>query len=377
MHVLDSRLAAIEQYDVLADSDRSELRGLVELAAQICGTPMATLSIFTDTEQHHVAAYGFDGVVCPIGDSLCLSLGAQQRPALVIDSRSDPRLRTNAFVDPDGAGVRLFATEHLTTPSGVVIGSLCVADTVPGELTDSQLRGLSLLAGRVVDSLEHHLHSRELAASLGQVSHDLKTPLTSIGLSLELVHEQILASAVADDALWLLDRAIRGTTRMGTFIDRNLEFAAITGGMRTRDVNLEEILGDVVSDLQGALLDVELDVRGTLPIVEVDPVHLRSVLQNLIHNAAKYRDPERSPRITVRSSKTEHGWRIEVEDNGSGLSSSDRVRVFEPHARAHEEVGGSGLGLDTARRLIEAHGGSIGLDAAPGHGLVAWFEIPD
>ncbi len=397
MDAVPSRVAVIDGYGVLADDDRVELRELVELAAQICGTPMATLSIFSETQQHHLASYGFEGVVAPIGDSVCLSLSEDPRPAMLIDAREDPRLVDNPFIVAGENGIKLFATEHLTTPGGVTFGSLCVADVERRSLSSEQLRGLTLLAARVVDALEYHVRNRELASSLdemaelrdgleasnkrlqdfaAQVSHDLKTPLTSIGLSLDLVLEQLVSADVEDDALWLLERAIRGTKRMGGFIDRNLEFAAITGGMRTLNVDLRVVLDGVLNDLEEVVAGVELTVE-SLPVVEVDPIHIRSVFQNLVHNAVKYRDPQRALTIVVRSQKSEHGWRIEIEDNGSGLAEADQVRVFEPHARAHEGVAGSGLGLDTCRRLVEAHGGSIGLEAAPEHGIVAWFELPD
>lgn len=392
-----SRDAVIDGYGILEDTDRAELRELVQLAAQICQTPMATLSIFSATEQHHLAAYGFDGVVLPLEDSLCLSLKGDLRPVMVADAQEDGRLADNPFVAAGGPEIRLFATEHLTTPEGVTFGSLCVADVEHRTLSPEQLRGLTLLARRVVDALEYHVRNKELAASLAQmaelrdnlqasnkrlqdfaaqVSHDLKTPLTSIGLSLDLALEQLVDVDVDDDVLWLLERAIHGTSRMGGFIDRNLEFAAITGGMRTRNVDLGGVLEGVIADLGGVLDDVSLTVEA-LPVVEVDPVQMRSVLQNLIHNAVKYRDPERSLTITIRSVRCDLGWRIEVEDNGSGLSAVDRVWVFEAHARAHLEIAGSGLGLDTSRRLVEAHGGTIGLDAAPIHGTIAWFELPD
>lgn len=392
-----SRVAVIDEYGILEDTDRAELRELVQLAAQICQTPMATLSIFSANEQHHVAAHGFDGVVLPLEESLCLSLESDLRPAMVADAQADGRLANNPFVAVGGPEIRLFATEHLTTLDGVTFGSLCVADVEQRTLSPEQLRGLSLLASRVVDALEYHVRNRELAASLdqmaqlrdrlqssntrlqdfaAQVSHDLKTPLTSIGLSLDLALEQLVDVDVEDDVLWLLERAIRGTTRMGGFIDRNLEFAAITGGMRTRDVDLAGILQDVLADLGGVLDGVTLTVEA-LPVADVDPVQMRSVLQNLVHNAAKYRDPQRPSTITIRSRRCDLGWRVEIEDNGSGLSEVDRVRVFEPHARAHLEITGNGLGLDTCRRLVEAHGGTIGLDEAPVHGTIAWFELPD
>lgn len=134
--------------------------------------------------------------------------------------------------------------------------------------------------------------------------------------------------------------------------------------------------GDVLDDLTVALLGATVEV-GDLPTVTGDPVQLRAVVQNLVANAAKFTRPGEKADVVVGASRITGGWRVEVSDRGPGIAEADRERVFEPLARVDADVEGSGIGLTTCQRIVEAHGGRIGLTASPWGGTTAWFELPD
>src|SRR5687767_3891531 len=172
---------------------------------------MATINLITDAQQHQVAAVGFDAAVFRREDSMCSAVLHEGRPVVVPDASLDERFRDNPFVTGVIGDVRFYATHQLVTPNGIVIGSLCVFDTVARELTDDQERAIVALADRVVDLLELELRTRELAGTVsqlelaraelqrsneqlagfaGQVSHDLLNPLTAVSMSLRLVGEQ-------------------------------------------------------------------------------------------------------------------------------------------------------------------------------------------
>lgn len=385
MTTLDSdrqRVASLHQYDVLDRQPRLELRAIVELAAKICGTPMATINLITETEQHQVAAYGFDASICAREDSMCAAVLDDDTPIVVPDARLDPRFRDNPFVTGVIGNVRFYASHQLTSLDGVVIGTLCVFDEQPRELDDSQVEALGTLADRVVDVLELSLRSRQLAQSnerlstfAGRVSHDLKSPLTSVSLSLEMLRERLAAEQGAEDAVWLLERAISGSRRMAALIDEVLEYASLGGAMSVEPVDLDELVGDVVSDLSGSLAGVDV-VRRDLPTVLGDTVQLRSVVQNLLDNASKYRHPRRPLAITVSArAVADDRVAVSVADNGQGIPEADRERVFEPRVRLSDDDRGSGIGLDTVRRVVQAHGGSIGITETPGGGTTVTFDL--
>ena len=375
------RVAEIGKYRVLVEPPRADLLAVVEIAAQVARVPMATINLITDVEQHQIATHGFDASVCAREDSMCNVVLDAGRPVVVPDASLDPRFRDNPFVTGVIGNVRFYATHQLRTPEDVVIGTLCVFDEVPRSLSDEQEHALVALADRVVDLLELELRTRELersneqlAAFAGQVSHDLRNPLTAVTMSLNMMGDEIADDDA--DLTFLLQRAIGGAGRMQSLIDDLLKFARVGGELQRVSVDLDTVLTDVRDDLATALADATV-VVGDLPTVVGDPVQLRAVLQNLVANAAKFVRPGQPAHIEVDATRIGDRWRIEVSDRGRGIPKDQQERVFQPLARVDEDVEGSGIGLTTCRRIVEAHGGRIGLTDSPYGGTRAWFELPD
>jgi signal transduction histidine kinase len=396
------RVAELDRYRVLREPPRQDLLALVEIAAQVADVPMATINLITETEQVQVAAAGFDAGVCAREDSMCNVVLHVGHPVIVPDASKDERFRDNPFVTGVIGRVRFYATHQLVTPAGVVIGTLCVFDEQPRTLTEEQEHALAALADRVVDLLELELRTRELsstvvtmerlhaelersneqlAAFAGQVSHDLRNPLTALSMSLRMIVEQLAAAEVdADEITWLVGRALRGADRMQSLMDALLAYARVDAELLRVDVDLSAVMVAVEDDLATALAGATLLV-GSLPTVVGDPVQLRVVLQNLVANAAKFTRPGEPARVEVTGRRVAGdrgpaGWRIEVVDQGVGVPAHQRERVFEPFTRLHAKVPGSGIGLATVRRVIDAHGGRLGLAETPGGGITAWFELP-
>ena len=396
------RVAELDRYRVLGEPPRQDLLALVEIAAQVADVPMATINLITETEQVQVAAAGFDASVCAREDSMCNVVLHVGHPVIVPDASKDERFRDNPFVTGVIGRVRFYATHQLVTPAGVVIGTLCVFDEQPRTLTEEQEHALAALADRVVDLLELELRTRELsstvvtmerlhaelersneqlAAFAGQVSHDLRNPLTALSMSLRLIDEQLAGAEVdADEITWLVGRALRGADRMQSLMDALLAYARVDGELVRVGVDLAAVMVAVEDDLATALSGATLTV-GSLPTVVGDPVQLRVVLQNLVANAAKFTRPGEPARVEVAGRRVDGirgsaGWRIEVVDHGVGVPVHQRERVFEPFTRLHAKVPGSGIGLATVRRVVDGHGGRLGLAETPGGGTTAWFELP-
>lgn len=160
------RVAGIEAYDVLGKPPRSDLVAVLELAARVCGVPMATINVITGTEQHQIATVGFEASICSREDSMCARvLDDPEVPIVVPDAREDDRFRDNPFVTGDLAQVRFYAAHRLVTPEDVTIGTLCVFDE-PRDLDAEQRAALATLADRVSDILDLSLRERQLTLSL-------------------------------------------------------------------------------------------------------------------------------------------------------------------------------------------------------------------
>jgi signal transduction histidine kinase len=392
------RDAELAGFDVLRRPAGGDLQALVELTAQVCDVPYAAINLITTDEQHSIATVGVPPFVCARDDSMCAVVVDELAPVVVADASADERFCDNPLVDGRVARARFYASAPLRTGRGVAIGRLCVFDTEPSTMTAKQAGALQMLADRVVDLLELRRRSGELEESLdeltrtqeelhrsnkrlayfaGQVSHDLRTPLTAIMLNTESVLLDPLV-AEAPHVRGLLQAALDAGGRMAGLIDEMLGFAQVGASMRMVDVDLAATMAAVAEDLaprvaeRSASLEVE-----PLPTVVGDDQHLYSVLLNLVSNALKFCRPGVPPVVRVRAVRLEERWRFEVTDNGIGVPREQRAKVFLPFARGETDEPGTGIGLATARRIVEAHGGRIGLEDAPGGGTLAWFELPD
>jgi signal transduction histidine kinase len=376
---------ALASYGVVGGPARRELDALVELAAQVAGVPFASINLLSSHVQHPVATAGFEGEDSPIETSMCRLVVESGQPIMLEDAGEDARFAQNPFTNGELAEVKYYGAHPLRTPTGVVIGTLCVFDDVAHPVTAESAKGLAQLADRVVDLLELELSSRLLRAAnerlstsndrlayfAGQVSHDLKNPLTSVSLSLESLELDISDPDQVDTVA----RAKRGVDRMNGLIDNLLKFATQGSPPGEDLVDLGAELALALDDLVGRLPRESVRV-GALPVVRGDAVQLRSVLMNLLDNAVKFTEDGEEVDLEVDSRPIGRNHRIEVSDRGRGIPVDAQERVFAPFARLDKSVAGAGIGLATCRRIVEAHGGSMGVRSREGGGSVFWFELP-
>jgi len=388
---------ALAGYDVLGNAPERELQALVDIAAQVCAVPRAAINLITATQQQQIAATGFAASICAREDSMCAAVLEHTDRVVVPDASVDARFRENPFVTGILGTVRFYASAPLVTPNGVIIGRLCVFDSQPRVLDGAQEEALAAIAERVVDVLELRVRTRELEDSLaalteardelhrsnealsvfaGQVSHDLRTPLTAIMASTEMLGQR---PAVAADE-WserLVATAFRSATRMAGMIEQILAHARVGAELRLSETDLGIVLASVREDLAPTLTARSATVTArALPTLPADAQQLYSVMLNLVSNAVKYARPGVAPLVEISAARVQGVWRISVRDNGIGIPAADRDRVFGLFNRVETSVDGSGIGLATVKRIIHAHGGSIGISSVEGPGTEVWFELP-
>jgi signal transduction histidine kinase len=225
---------------------------------------------------------------------------------------------------------------------------------------------------------------RELLAN---VSHELRTPLARIRVALDLANEadprDVVASIgeIAQD-LAELERIVDDVLASARLaLDASAPASHPTMLVRAERLDTHALLERSASRFQAAHPDRPLEVRLAkgLPEVIADAVLLRRVIDNLLDNAHKYTEEPAKP-ITLEARRDGNEVVIEVQDHGIGIDEADLERLFEPFFRADRSrtraTGGLGLGLALARRVVDAHGGTIGFTSEVGEGTVVRVRLP-
>jgi signal transduction histidine kinase len=237
------------------------------------------------------------------------------------------------------------------------------------------------LLGRDVDAMIARLDREERARRtlFAAVSHDLRTPITALGL---------LATAIDDEVVEPARRreyAARINTHVGALaalIDDLFELTRLQSEELTwtmERVRLDELLHAAVEAMRpqadAGAVAVRTELRAPLSAPRGNPEQLQRVLFNLIQNAIRHTPPDGS--VTVRAEGVDGAVEVEVADTGEGIPLGARERVFEPFYRADEarHDPGAGLGLAISRAIVEAHGGAIWLEDAP-VGTRVRFRLP-
>jgi two-component system sensor histidine kinase KdpD len=214
------------------------------------------------------------------------------------------------------------------------------------------------------------------AALLRSVSHDLRTPLVTI----RAVTSDLRAGAVYDDQVRdeLLDLVGDEADRLDRLVANLLSLSRIEAGSLAPElqaVPLDEMFTSRVRKLNRVLRDahVQVDVPFTLPLAEADYTLIDQVITNLLDNAARH-SPEGGV-IRVRARERDGMIEVAVVDQGPGVSPKDEATIFEPFSRGQGSTS-SGVGLAICRAIVEAHGGTIGVEQANGGGAQFVFTLP-
>jgi two-component system sensor histidine kinase KdpD len=211
-------------------------------------------------------------------------------------------------------------------------------------------------------------------ALLASVSHDLRTPLTTIKA---LAHE--MASGGDDRAVVIEEEA----DRLNRFVSDLLDLSRLNAGAEHMEPELiaaEDVLGAALQRVSGTTkgrtINASLDPRETLLVGRFDFVHTLRALVNLIENATKY-SPDYTP-VDVSVRRDDNAIAFDVADRGPGVAPSERDRIFDPFVRGSDtgKNSGVGLGLAIARQSVELQGGSLVYSPREGGGSVFTVRVP-
>ncbi len=219
---------------------------------------------------------------------------------------------------------------------------------------------------------------------VGTVSHELKTPLTSLRMAVYLLLEQRLEGLTATQRE-LLESARDDADRLLRILDGLLDLARLESGasaLERRTVRVDVLLADITREARAFIEPAGQELVMSLAkgldsmLLEVDAERLRHVFINLLTNAVKYSPPGGT--ITLAAAPGPPAFvRFSVRDEGPGIPAASIARVFDRFYRApDQEKSGAGLGLAIAREIVVAHGGSIACTSEPGRGAEFYFLLP-
>lgn len=374
-----ARLSALDSYDILDTVKEQAYDDFTALAAEICGTPIALISLIDKNRQWFKSEQGLGVSETPRDQAFCAHAIVDNRTLVVPDATQDVRFHDNPLVTgrPD---IRFYAGAPLVTENGHGLGTLCVIDRVPRTLTANQIRALEALSRQLMTHLDLRramiaLREAESAKKkfVANVSHELRTPLTSIRGALALT---IDSGEVSDaDSQALLTAAHRNANRLLDLVNDLLDLEKVgSGELSVHKVPCELMAvltraSDTVTSIAGDA-GVTLQFAPTDLTLHADPERLAQVIINLLANAVRY-----SPRgaiVTVTAQLHGHDIHVVIDDQGPGVPADFRETIFEPFKQvegsAVHKKGGTGLGLSISQAIVKEHNGRIVVSDAPGGG---------
>lgn len=381
------RLQAINRYDILDTQREQAYDDFTALAAAICGTPIAIISLVDKNRQWFKSEIGLGVTETPRDQAFCAHAILDSQTMIVADASQDQRFHDNPLV-VGNPNIRFYAGAPLVTGDGHSLGTLCVIDRVPRTLTDHQVEALEALSRRLMSHLELRrammaLRETESAKKqfVAHVSHELRTPLTSIRGALALVLDG--EPGLDADSKELLTAAHRGANRLLALVNDLLDLERVGSGqlsIEKGECDLALVIAraaDTVKPIAGAA-----GVTVKVPVVSVtlhaDAERLTQALINLLANAIRF-----SPRdggVTVSVEREAGAVRIIIDDRGPGVPDAFRRTIFEPFQQvqgsAAHRKGGTGLGLTITSSIVRAHEGRIEVTDAPGGGARFVIELP-
>jgi signal transduction histidine kinase len=278
-----------------------------------------------------------------------------------------------------------------------IVGGLVVRRNAPGEFppelvdllqTFATQSVLAIQNARLFREIEEKGHQLEVASRhksqfLANMSHELRTPLNAILGYTELIQDRIYGQ-VPEKMQEVLERVQKSGQHLLGLINDVLDLSKIEAGQLTLslgDYSMKEIVQSVLTAAEPLAAEKHLALKVAmapdLPRGKGDERRITQVLLNLVGNAIKFTE---EGEVRVEARVLDGAFTVSVADTGPGIAEADQPRVFEEFQQVDSsstrKKGGTGLGLSIAKRIIEMHGGHIGVESTVGKGSTFWFTVP-
>lgn len=360
------RLEKLYEYRILDTHSEEAFDKIALLAAQIFNTTSAFIS-FVDQDRVFLKSNLslLPHNVIDRRDSLCSLAILNDNVTVFNDTHTSPDLMESPYVVGED-GIRFYAGAPLKTPEGYLVGTVCVIDNVAREATDAQMDMLKTLSKIIVNKLESRLRYRKSIESQIDLTnialHEIKNPLASIKLANEILTKD--SSKVERMSGMIKACVLRIQNKLADVL-KQAEEDEHRLTLSIEEVDLNEMFTKILTSFEllanrknQALL---LEHDPELPKIYADKAKISDVMHNLVSNALKYSYAGTTVRIIAR--QEENIIRIEVQDEGQGLSQTDISKLFTKFAKLSSKPTGketsTGLGLSITKSFVELHHGTI------------------
>lgn len=391
------RLDALKRYNILDTLPDNAFDDATALVSYICGVPIAYISFIDESRQWFKSEKGLGVSEVPREITFCRYTIMDSKLVEIPDTLLSERFRDDPNVT-GGFKIRFYAGVPLTTPDGYHIGVLCAADHVPKKLNGNQRTALKIVARHVINTLElgtknselerqKKIAERAVAAKenfLANMSHEIRTPLNAVIGFTELLWGTRLDN---QQRTFVQDIQTAGENLL-LIVNDILDLSKIESGglaLELEPFDLKKALRHVYDLLKVKVsqeVEFNLYLDAELPeMVAGDQGRLNQILVNLAGNAIKFTS---EGEVTISVKKTAEtddsvNIRFSVKDTGIGISKEHLDKIFERFTQAEENTtrkfGGTGLGLNIVKQLIELHNSKIEVKSREDYGSEFYFTL--
>ncbi|WP_119790290.1 GAF domain-containing hybrid sensor histidine kinase/response regulator [Flavobacterium anhuiense] len=391
------RLAALKRYNILDTLPDDAFDDATKLVAYICGVPIAHISFIDENRQWFKSEIGIGVSEVPREISFCQYTILDSKMTEINDTLLNDRFKDDPNVT-GGFNIRFYAGVPLTTPDGYNIGTLCAIDHEAKVLNENQRNALSIVAKHVITSLElstknNQLYTQRKIAEravlardsfLANMSHEIRTPLNAI-----IGFTDLLAQTELDDSQrdYIGNVQIAGENLL-LIVNDILDLSKMESGnlpIESEPFNLKKTLRHVYSLLKVKVqkeVEFNLFLDAELPDMVIgDQGRLNQILVNLIGNALKFTN---EGEVTVSVKKIEetedsYSFKFSIKDTGIGIAKDKLETIFERFTQGEESTtrtfGGTGLGLNIVKQLVELQKGEVHVKSTLNRGSEFFFTL--
>ena len=387
----ENRIAELKKYNVLDTLTEQDYEDITFLASVIFDVPIALISFVDSDRQWFKSHRGLPASETLREYSFCAhAINKTSEVMIVEDSRIDERFKDNPLVTGDPEIV-FYAGAPLINEEGFGLGTVCIIDTKVRKLTDDQIKSLQALSNQVMtllkirktnlelESLKLQLEARnmDLEQFAMVVSHDIKSPLTTIILANKIISDKY-GEKLGDDFSKLLSRSSNSVNKIKSLVDGILSYYKNQANVNSHDRidvgSFFESLNRSIDFPEKVIISYTNDIE----FIEFDRSQLEQIFSNLINNSIRYNHNE-VVQISIGLTEDKDFYKFFFEDNGMGIAKENHEKVFDLFTTVspfdNAGLKGSGIGLPTIKKIIENARGTISISSGLGAGTSFTFTL--